>query len=121
VRNVGGPLKFYGDSDPLPMIAVIGQALHPLHSLTIDVDVNFPRDASPYVSGGAEWRAPMTEGVTAALRAGYDGRLSSADLSGTTGIAFGGGLGFQRFGFDYAWTPAGSLGNVQKISLTYRF
>jgi hypothetical protein len=121
VRNVGAPLKFDDASDPLPMIITIGQALHPIHSVTVDVDVNVPRDASPYVSFGAEWRAPMTAGVTAALRAGYDGRLSSGDLAGTTGITFGGGLGFQRFGFDYAWTPAGTLGNIQKLSLTYRF
>jgi hypothetical protein len=120
-RNIGAPLKFYNQSDPLPMIITIGQALHPIHSVTVDVDVNLPRDASPYVSCGAEWRAPMTEGVTAALRAGYDGRLSSGDLGGTTGITFGGGLGFRRFGFDYAWTPAGALGNIQKLSLTYRF
>jgi hypothetical protein len=121
VRNVGGPLKFRDASDPLPMTVVIGQALHPLRSVTVDVDVNAPRDGALYVSVGAEWRAPMTEGVTAALRAGYDGRQNSADIGGTSGITFGGGLGFQRFGFDYAWTPAGDLGNTQKLTLSYRF
>ena len=121
VRNVGGTLKLNDGSDPLPMIIVIGQALHPVHSLTIDLDVNVPRDASPYVSVGAEWRAPMTEGLTAALRAGYDGRMRSSAVGGTTGITVGGGLGFQRLGFDYAWTPAGDLGNTQKLSLSYRF
>ena len=121
VRDIGGPLKFHEASDPLPMTIVIGQALHPLKSVTVDLDVNAPRDGAPYVSFGAEWRAPMTEGVTAALRAGYDGRLSSGDVGGTTGITFGGGLGFQRFGFDYAWTPAGNLGNTQRLSLSYRF
>ncbi|HEX4047859.1 MAG TPA: PorV/PorQ family protein [Elusimicrobiota bacterium] len=120
-RNVGGPLKFYDASDPLPMSVVIGQALHPLRSVTVDVDVNVPRDASPYVSFGAEWRAPMTEGLTAALRAGYDGSLNSADVGGTTGITIGGGLGFQRLAFDYAWTPDGGLGDTQRLTLSYRF
>ena len=121
LRNLGGPLKFRDASDPLPMSLVVGQALHPLKSLTVDVDVNAPRDGALYVSFGAEWRAPMTEGVTGSLRAGYDGRMSSSDVGGTTGITFGGGLGFQRFGFDYAWTPAGNLGNVQRLTLSYRF
>jgi hypothetical protein len=121
LRNLGGPLKFHDASDPLPMSLVIGQALHPLRSLTVDVDVNAPRDGSLYVSFGAEWRAPMTEGVTASLRAGYDGRMNSSDVGGTTGITFGGGLGFQRFGFDYAWSPAGNLGDTQRLTLSYRF
>lgn len=121
LRNVGGPLKFRDASDPLPMTLVIGQSLHPLRSLTFDLDVTAPRDGAPYVSLGGEWRAPMTEGISAALRAGYDGRMSSSDVGGFTGLTFGGGLGFQRFGFDYAWTPAGDLGDTQRLTLSYRF
>lgn len=121
LRNVGGPLKFRDASDPLPTAAVFGSAVHPVKSLTIGLDVTAPRDGAPYVSFGVEWRAPMTEGLTAALRAGYDGRLSSSDVGGTTGVAFGAGLGFRRLGFDYAWTPAGDLGDVQRLSLSYRF
>ncbi|MFI5361838.1 MAG: PorV/PorQ family protein [Elusimicrobiota bacterium] len=120
-RNVGGALKFANASDPLPTTVVVGAAAHPLRSLTFEVDVNAPRDAAPYVSLGGEWRAPMTHGITGSLRAGYDGRLDSADVGGTTGVAFGGGLGFERLGFDYAWTPAGSLGAVQRLTLSYRF
>lgn len=121
LRNVGGPLKFRDASDPLPMSAVIGQALRPLRSLTIAVDVNAPRDAAPYVSFGVEWRAPMTEGLTASLRAGRDGRLQSTGAGGSSGITCGGGLGFQRLAFDYAWTPSGDLGDTQLLTLSYRF
>ena len=121
VRNVGGPLKFRDASDPLPMTAVFGAALHPLKAVTVELDVTAPRDGAPYVSFGGEWRAPMTEGITAALRAGYDGRLSSGDVGGVAGITFGAGLGFRRFGFDYAWTPAGDLGDTQRLTLSYRF
>ncbi|MFI5347533.1 MAG: PorV/PorQ family protein [Elusimicrobiota bacterium] len=120
-RNVGGQLKFHDESDPLPLIVVVGQALHPFRALTLEFDYNAPRDAAAYPSFGVEWRAPMTEGLTAALRAGYDGRVKKSDLGGTTGITFGGGLGFQRFGFDYAWSPAGDLGSTQRLSLSYRF
>lgn len=120
LRNVGGPLKFRDASDPLPMAAVFGAAVQPVKSLTIGLDLTAPRDGAPYVSFGAEWRAPMTEGLTGALRAGYDGRMGH-DAGGVGGIAFGAGLGFRRLGVDYAWTPAGDLGDTQRISLSYRF
>lgn len=120
VRNVGCPLKFRDAADPLPMAAVFGAAVHPVKNLLVGLDVTAPRDGAPYVSFGAEWRAPMTEGLTGALRAGYDGRIGS-DAGSVSGIAFGAGLGFRRFGVDYAWTPAGDLGDTQRISLSYRF
>ena len=117
VRNLGGGLKFSYVSDPLPLAFVIGSALHPLRSLTVDLDVTAPRDAAPYVSVGVEWRAPMTAGLTASLRAGYNGNATSNDF----GAAFGGGLGFERLSFDYAWTPTGGLGTSQRLSLSCRF
>ncbi|MDE2491308.1 MAG: PorV/PorQ family protein [Elusimicrobia bacterium] len=120
-RNVGGPLKFRDAADPLPLTLVLGQALRPFSSLTLDLDVVMPRDAPVYESVGAEWRAPMTEDLSGALRVGYDGRLDSGALGGTTGIALGAGLGFRRLAFDYAWTPAGGLGDVSRLSMSYRF
>ena len=121
VRNLGGQLKFAYASDPLPMSVVVGQSLRPTRSLTLDLDLTAPRDGPVYPSLGVEWRAPMTEGLTAALRAGYDGRLKSADVGGAAGLTLGGGLGFRRLSFDYAWTPAGDLGDSQRLSLSYRF
>jgi hypothetical protein len=121
VRNLGGGLKFYSASDPLPLTIVIGQSLHPLNSVTIDADITAPRDSAPYFSFGVEWRAPMISGVAGALRGGYDGRTTSADVGGLTGVTFGGGLELQRFAFDYAWSPAGNLGNTQHMTLSYRF
>ncbi len=121
VRNLGGGLKFNSASDPLPLELVVGQSLHPLRPLTVDLDVTAPRDASPYVSIGVEWRSPMTEGVAGALRMGYNGATNSSDVGGLTGLTFGGGLEFRRLGFDYAWAPAGALGDTQRLSLSYRF
>lgn len=121
VRNLGGQLKFHEASDPLPLTVVVGQSLKPLRSLTLSIDAVQPRDRAIYVSFGAEWRAPMTAGMTGALRTGYDGRLSSKDISGVMGLTLGGGLGFERLGFDYAWSPAGELGSTHRLSLSYRF
>lgn len=121
VRDIGGQLKIGASSDPLPTAAVIGQSLRPLRSLTLDFDLTAPRDAAAYPSFGVEWRAPMTVGLTAALRAGYDGRVKSADVGGTSGLTLGGGLGFERLAFDYSWAPSGDLGDTQRLTLSYRF
>ncbi len=119
--NLGGQLKFHEVSDPLPMIITLGQALRITKGLLVTLDLNAPRDRSLYPSLGIEWRVPMQQGLSGALRAGYDGRLTGSDSGGVTGVTFGGGLGFQRFGFDYGWSPAGGLGSTHKLSLSYRF
>lgn len=121
IRNAGGRLKFREASDPLPLAAVVGQALAPVRSLTLTADLVAPRDRSAYASFGAEWKAPSALGMTACLRAGYDGRLTSKEVSGVTTTTLGGGVDFERLGFDYAWTPAGELGDLHRVSLSYRF
>jgi hypothetical protein len=120
-QNIGGQLKFHEYGDPLPMIITLGQALRITKGLVVTLDMNAPRDRSIYPSFGLEWRVPMKQGLSTALRAGYDGRLTGNDSAGITGICFGGGLGLQRFGFDYGWSPAGGLGSTHKLSLSYRF
>ncbi|MBI2386731.1 MAG: PorV/PorQ family protein [Elusimicrobia bacterium] len=120
-QNLGGQLKFREAGDPLPMLVTVGQALRVVKGLVVTLDLNAPRDRSLYPSFGLEWRVPMKQGLSAALRGGYDGRLKSTDSGGLTGVSFGGGLGVQRFGFDYGWSPAGGLGSTHKLSLSYRF
>jgi len=120
-QNLGGSLKFREVSDPLPILVTVGQALKITKGLALTLDLNAPRDRSLYPSFGMEWRVPMQQGLAAALRAGYDGRLSGSDSGGLTGLAFGAGLVIQRFGFDYGWSPAGGLGSTHKLSLSYRF
>ncbi len=120
-QNIGGQLKFHAVGDPLPMIITVGQALKITKSLAVTLDLNAPRDRSAYPSFGLEWRVPMKQGLSTALRTGYDGRLNGSDSGGVTGITFGAGLGLQRFGFDYGWSPAGGLGSTHKLSLSYRF
>jgi len=121
-QNIGGQLKYHSYGDPLPMIVSIGQALKITKSLVVTLDLNAPRDRSMYPSFGLEWRVPMKQGVSTALRGGYDGRLSGiGEAGGVSGICFGGGIGLQRFGFDYGWSPAGGLGSSHKVSLSYRF
>jgi hypothetical protein len=120
-QNLGGTLKFHEFGDPLPMILTVGQAIRIVKGLVVTLDINAPRDRSAYPCFGLEWRVPMKQGLSAALRAGYNGRLKGEDSGGVTGVSFGGGIGLQRFGFDYGWSPAGGLGSTHKLSLSYRF
>lgn len=120
-HNIGGGLKFREATDPLPLMVVVGQALRPFRFVTFTADITASRDRSTYPRIGTEWRVPMQQGLSAALRAGYDGRLKGTDLGGLSGLCFGGGLGVQRFTFDYAWNPVGELGNAHKVSFSYRF
>lgn len=120
-QNLGGTLKFHEFGDPLPMILTVGQAIRIVKGLVVTLDINAPRDRSAYPCFGLEWRVPMKQGLSGALRAGYNGRLKGEDSGGVTGVSFGGGIGLQRFGFDYGWSPAGGLGSTHKLSLSYRF
>jgi hypothetical protein len=121
IRNLGGQLKFHNVADPLPTTVVIGQTLRPFKPLTLSLNIIAPHNATPYASIGAEFRASMGEALSAALRAGHNGRTSSSDVGGSTGFTFGAGINFRRLSFDYAWTPVGALGDTQRVTVSYRF
>lgn len=120
--NLGGQLKFHEVAAPLPMTFAVAQAVRVTKGLTLSLDFVAPRDRALYPCFGMEWRVPMQQGLAAAARAGYDGRLGSGDSDGgVRGVTFGGGLVMQRFGFDYGWSPQGYLGTIHRLSLSYRF
>jgi hypothetical protein len=55
-----------------------------------------------------------------AVRAGWRQPLSAQHLSGLTGLTAGIGASLGSLTVDYAFLPAGDLGDVHRISLTYR-
>lgn len=57
-----------------------------------------------------------------ALRAGYGANTLSRGSRGPFGgVGAGLGLRLRSFGLDYAFTPFGELGDVQRLSLSARF
>lgn len=120
VRNAGGKLKFNEAADPLPLEFGAGTAIRPVKGMTISFDLVAPRDRVMYPCLGFEWRAPLQSGFTGAVRAGYDGRLRPGDV-GVTGPTFGAGIVLQRLTFDYAWAPAGFLGDQHVLTGSFRF
>ncbi len=121
VRNAGGKIKFNEASDPLPLELAAATAIAPLKGMTVSFDLVAPRDRGVYPCLGFEWRASLQSGVAAAVRGGYDGRLRPGDVGSIAGPTFGAGLIFQRLTFDYAWAPAGFLGDSHLMTGSFRF
>ena len=120
IQNLGGRLTFVSQSAPLPLLAFVGNALRLSRNWVISAEVVAPRDGKPYPAAGTEILVPFGNGMAAALRAGYGGRVSS-QLAGLSGLCGGGGLSFTRLAVDYAWAPFGLLGDTHRFSLSYRF
>jgi hypothetical protein len=121
IQNMGGRLSFFEDSDPLPMTFYLGNSLRLTKSWTLNFDMVAPKDNRIFPAIGTEYRFVLDPEISSALRVGYQGQTSSADLDGFTGLALGAGVGFSRFTFDYSWSPLGVLGDVHHLSMSYRF
>lgn len=55
-----------------------------------------------------------------ALRAGYRFNFADQQLNGLTGLTAGVGISISHVALDYAYVPFGELGNLHRISLTFR-
>ena len=119
-RNVGTPVKFDGESDPLPATVDAGASM-PFFKQRLRVAVNVlkSRDQNMTPGFGAEWAQELGERFRYAVRGGYNS--AGTDANGTTGIALGGGLGYERLDIDFAWVPFGELGNTFRYAARFRF
>ncbi len=122
VLNVGPGLKFQDQRSPLPLTVGVGLGYRLPPALLFALDVkNHPNAKNSDVSIGAEYA--LVSGFT--MRAGYgSARAASASQGAQTalnGFAVGFGLKASGYNLDYAITPFGELGNVQRFSLGARF
>jgi hypothetical protein len=120
VRNFSKEARYVTEGFQLPLAFRIGLAMDVLdlatvdknvHSLTLIVDAEHPRDFAEQVKIGGEYLFMKT----VAIRAGY---VFPADEHG---VSFGVGLrqavDQMGLGFDYAYTPFGVFGGVQRFSV----
>lgn len=121
VRNLGKGLKFLDQEDPLPLTFSAGASYRLAGVLGFALDVRHePHGGQTSFSLGSEYAFLGS----VALRAGYGantltrGSRSSGLLGG---LGAGLGLRYRSLGFDYAFTPFGELGDVQRLSLSARF
>lgn len=119
VLNLGRGMRFITQRDPLPLTLSVGGAHHLAGLINVALDVRHEPNAKTTDIGiGTEYA--VLSSLT--LRAGY----TSLAPTGTTSSALsglGGGFRLNLYNFraEYAFTPFGSLGNAQRISLGARF
>ena len=120
ILNLGKGLKFLDQEDALPLTVAAGATLHVSGVLGISLDLRHePNDSRTSIAVGTEY-AFMGN---LALRAGYGAANLKRDAGKGPLGGLGAGLGFRlrSFGADYAFTPFGELGDVQRLSLSARF
>lgn len=115
IQNIGTGLKYGSMSEDLPRFLRAGASYSVRelsHRGTFSFDeVILLNDASPKEHLGLEYVFANTFAVRFGYKVGYDAE------SWSTGC----GLIHERVSFDFSFAPASSLGDTEKVSLTFRF
>ena len=119
-QNLGGKIRFQQAGDNLPTNLRLGSSYAVNSQWLLALDFNEPLDNTPYLSFGTEYLYQPDEETSFAVRAGVNTRAWGAvsDLSAFS-IGFGGK--FRQFGVDYAFSPMGSLGTANHVSVNFSF
>jgi hypothetical protein len=131
LSNLGSPLSFYNQDNPLPLTFTIGTTINALQTrnarVMLALDAIKPQDSQQLIFGGAE--ASFYDLLF--LRGGYKFNYSGVEDDGTTerraidttieGMTLGGGIQYDLSGYvvgiDYAFTQMDLLDNAHRISL----
>ena len=117
-QNIGPGIKFADKRYGLPLVFRAGLSRRFLEDGALfSLEADRPVDNYLSLAFGAEY--PVTNRL--ALRAGYRYRQHGNELGPWTGLSAGAGIAFDRFSFDYAFTPFGGLGNAHRFSLSVKF
>lgn len=118
LRNLGPGIKLVSRRYALPLSLRAGLARRlPGSGALAALDVELPVDNYPSAMLGAEY--PVAGGLT--LRGGYRYRLHGNELGAWSGFAAGAGFRLERVSLDYAYSPAGELGDSHRFSVDFRF
>ena len=113
-----GEKRQYDGFDP-PLTFRYGLAFEPFETakqrLTTAFEMNQPADNQLQTKAGMEWSYRHTF----ALRTGYN--FNASELKFSAGAGFAGDFSSLRGTLDYAFTEAGFLGSVHRLSLGVRF
>ena len=118
-QNVGSQVKFSNESDPLPLTARVGASAPVwVKNFLVSSDIILPRDNQAAVAFGGEYKGRLVNGLSYAIRSGYQ---TGSTVDGLSGVSAGGGLTFGRVSFDFAWVPFGELGNTYRYAIHVKF
>lgn len=118
VSPVTGEIRSYDGFDP-PLLFRYGVAFEPIENatqrLTTSLEVNQPADDAQVVKAGLEWAWQRR----LALRTGYN--FNADVLQFSAGAGAYASIGSAQLTVDYAYTEAGPLDAVNRLSLGIRF
>ncbi len=118
VQNMGPGIKFISRRYDLPLVFKAGLSRRlPGSGALMSLEADKPIDNYPSFILGAEY--PLISKL--ALRTGYKYRHTGNELGPWSGFSAGAGLTFNRFSFDYCFSPFGDMGNSHRFSLNARF
>lgn len=127
LQNLGPGLAFISDTNSLPLTLSVGASLRLGSGILPAMDLRTrPGDGKISAGLGMEYAAlpvlSLRAGYLSALAGGLSANGAANDKFGdAAGLGAGIGLRVSRYYLDYAFTPFGELGNVQRISLGTRF
>ena len=119
VQNMGTPLKYVSDQEPLPFNVKAGGAYKIKNNWLAALDVNAPIDGPLYFGAGTEYVQTIKDNLVISGRAGYNTR--NINTGGLNGFTAGLGVKYLEYEIDYAFVPYGDLGNTNLISLSVAF
>lgn len=119
LRNVGGAIKYYSVKEQLPLCLAAGVSYNPGEDYYLNGDLSYWKDIGLRFSFGAEYNYKYTELINLSLRMGFNNNMTM--IRNATGITFGFSAVYDKKVFDYAFLPAGDLGNCHYITLTKKF
>jgi hypothetical protein len=118
VSPYSGETRQFDGFDP-PMTFRYGLAFEPVENpvnrLTASLEMDQPADNQLQSTAGLEWSYRRTF----ALRTGYDANADALKFS--AGAGFSGDFAMLHGNLDYAYTDAGFLGAIHRVSLGVRF
>lgn len=135
INNLGTPIQFYNQANPLPLTFSIGTCIYPISSerfrLMLALDAVKPQDAQQLLYGGME----LSFYDLLFLRGGYKFNYSGVTDGGTPtrepietsleDFSIGGGIQYEisdmPVAIDYAFTKMDLFGGAHRITLNLGF
>ena len=118
VHNLGAPMKYIDQEDPLPLTLSAGLMVGVLPGVNLALDASrLVHDGETSFSIGSEYA--VMPGLS--LRSGYLAETGAGGLGNGAGFNAGVGIMLMDARLDYAVTPFVELGNAQRISLKKKF
>lgn len=119
VRGFGGSLRHSMVADPLPTVYYAGGSFRPRENWLLVAELDVPKRDGATLGAGIERRWIAVPGLSATVRGGFN--TARADAGGLAGASFGLGIAWRAMEADFAWSPSGTLGDLFKYSMQFRF